>query len=150
MNIKINNNIKMAKKTFQFTPSHEKFCQHYSEYGNATQAFLFAWPKVTYNTAKAHGYELLQNVAIKERIEQLKEEFAVEYKQTKDGTIRDLIQTAEEAKAQGQFSAYAKLREMIIRMCGFYEPDKLEVKSEWTIGFNTPSKDEEEEEESEE
>lgn len=128
-------------------PAHEKFCQHYAEYGNATQSFLFAFPKVTYGTAKAEGSKLLAKVDIKEKIEQLKEEFAVEYNQTKDGTIRDLIQTAEEAKAKGQFSAYAKLREMIIKMCGFYEPEKVEVKAEWTIGFNIPKKEEEEESE---
>lgn len=124
----------MAKQ-FKFTPVHEKFCQHYSEFGNATVAYLYAFGSkadgdakgVTYNTAKSSGPELLQNTAIAERIEQLKEEFAAQYKQTKDGTTRDLIQAAEEAKAQGQFTAYAKLRDMIIKMCGFYEPDRSEI-----------------------
>lgn len=27
----------MSKKVFKMTPAHEKFCQHYAEYGNATQ-----------------------------------------------------------------------------------------------------------------
>ena len=131
----------MAKKVFQMTPAHEKFCQHYAEYSNATQAYLFAFSKVTYKSARELGSNLLTNVDIKERIEQLKEEFAVEYNQTKDGTIRDLIQTAEEAKAQGQFSAYAKLREMIIKMCGFYEAEKQEITHKGlTINYVKPDK----------
>lgn len=119
----------MAKKIFKMTPAHEKFCQHYSEYGNATQAYLFAWPNVKYGTAKTEGSEMLTKPDIAERIDQLKEEFAVQYKQTKEGTIRDLIQSAEEAKTAGQFSAYAKLREMIIKMCGLSEPSKIDVTS---------------------
>lgn len=120
----------MAKKVFKMTPAHEKFCQHYSEYGNATQAYLYAFPSVTYKSARELGSNLLTNIDIAERIDCLKEEFAVQYNQTKEGTIRDLIQSAEEAKAQGQFTAYAKLREMIIKMTGFYMAEKVDVTSQ--------------------
>lgn len=132
----------MAKQ-FKFTPVHEKFCQHYMEYGNPTVAFLYAKGSksdgdkngVTYNTAKTEGPKLLHNPAILERIEQLKEEFAVQFKQTKENTVRDLINAAEEAKAQGQFSAYAKLRDMVIRIHGLYSPDKFEHKVEYELGI---------------
>lgn len=137
----------MAKKVFKMTPAHDKFCQHYAEYGNATQAYLFAWPNVKYGSARELGSNLLTNIDIKEKIEQLKEEFAVQYKQTKDGTIRDLIQSAEEAKAIGQFTAYAKLREMIIKMCGYYEPEKIEhsgeVKTNVVINYIVPKETDE-------
>jgi hypothetical protein len=139
----------MAKKIFKMTPLHDKFCQHYAEYGNATQAYLFAFPNVKYGTAKTEGNELLTKPDIKEKIDQLKEEFAVEYRQTKEGTIRDLIQTAEEAKAQGQFSAYAKLRDMIIKMCGFYEPEKIEHSGAIDIKLSIPGVDDATEEEDE-
>jgi hypothetical protein len=120
---------KSTSRSFKFTPAHERYCQHYSEYGNSTQAFLYAWPNSTYNTAKTEGPKLLQNLAVSERVEHLKEEFAVQYSQTREGTTRDLINAAEEAKKAGQFSAYAKLRDMVIKMCGFYSPDKIEHSS---------------------
>lgn len=136
----------MAKQ-FKFTPVHEKFCQHYCEYGNATVAYLYAFGSkadgdkngVVYSTAKSHGPALLQNAAILERVEQLKEEFAAQFKQTKENTVRDLINAAEEAKALGQFQAYAKLREMVIKLHGLYEPDKIEHKIEYDL--NVPGLD---------
>lgn len=117
----------MAKKKFILTPLHLKFCQHYSEYQSATQAYLFAFKNVGYNTAKTEGCKLLKIDEIQEEIEKLQEEFRVQYKQTREGTIRDLIVSAEEAKAMGQFAAYAKLREMVIRMTGYFEADKVDV-----------------------
>lgn len=115
-------------------PAYEKFCQHYAEYANATQAYLFAFPNIKYSTAGTEGPKLLGNPAIKERIEQLQDEFKTQYKQTKEGTIRDLINAAEEAKKAFQFPAYAKLREMVIKMCGFYEPDRIEHSG--NVGIN--------------
>lgn len=148
----------MAKKQFKFTPVHEKFCTHYAEYGNATVAYLYAFGSkadgdkngVVYSTAKSSGPELLQNTAILERIEQLKEEFAVQFKQTKENTVRDLINAAEEAKALGKFADYAKLRDMVIRLIGLYEPDKHEHKVEFDVqipGLDniTPEEDESDE-----
>lgn len=112
----------------------EKFCQHYSQYENRTQAYLFARGDkridkngVTYDSAKELGHRMMQVPEVKERIAQIQEELAVQYNQTKDNNIRDLINSAEEAKAQGQFGAYAKLRDMVIRLCGLYPSDKQEI-----------------------
>jgi phage terminase small subunit len=138
------------KQNKTLSPAHDKFCQHYAEYSNGAMAYLFAFPNVTYGSARTLGSELLTKVDIKARIEQLIEEFNVQYKQDKRRTIRDLIVAAEEAKAMAQFPAYAKLREMIIKMEGFYEPDKIELSG--TINFELkvpgvePDKDEDESE----
>lgn len=118
------------KKTYKFTPADEAFCQHYAQYGNATQAYLSAYPKVVYTTAKAEGPKKTAIPCIAERIEAIKEEFAVSIQQTKERTVEALILSAEEAKAAGQFNAYAKMRDMIIKMCGFYEPNKIDVTSQ--------------------
>lgn len=128
----------MAKKVFKMTPAHNKFCEHYSEYGNATQAYLFAFPGVAYNTAKSEGYTLLQNLTIKEKIDQLQEEFNVQFRQDKKRTVRDLIVAAEEAKSQMQWAAYAKLRDMVIKLEGLYEPEKHEIKGELDVHLNMP------------
>ena len=118
-------------------PWHEVFCQQYAKHGNATQAYHFAKPDVKYNTAKTNGSQLLSKTNISERIEFLKDEFSTSVHQTKESTIRDLIGAAEEAKADGQFTAYFKARDMIIKMCGFYAPEKVEVESTtYSIGFD--------------
>lgn len=110
------------------TPAHHKFCEHYSEYSNATQAYLFAFPGVKYGTAKTEGSKLLTNPDISERIEQLKEEFECQFRQDKNRTIRDLIVASEEAKAIGEWATYAKLRDMVARISKFYET-KVDITS---------------------
>lgn len=124
---------KIDKLVVVLSRSEERFCNEYALTSNATQSYLKANPNVTYDTAKTLGSRLFTKVYISERIAQIKEADAVQWNQTKDGTIKDLINTAEEAKAAGQFSAYAKLREMVIKIVGFYEPEKIDVRSQQTI-----------------
>lgn len=127
----------IKKKVYKITPAHDKFCEYYAEHGNATMAYLHANPKVKYNTAKTNGTELLTITDIIDRVDQIKEVTALKYNQTKESTIRDLIASAEEAKEAGQFAAYSKMREMIIKMCGFYTPKKVDVTSNGeSIVFN--------------
>ena len=121
--------------------AYEKFCQHYSEHTNATQAYLFAFPEAKYSTANTEGPQFLLKPRISERILQLKEEFILKYGQTKDKTIKDLINAAEMALKESQYAAYAKLREMIIRMQGFYEPDKIEHSGSLNINLQIPGID---------
>ena len=114
----------------------EVFCIAYSKHGNATQAYHKAKPLTTYDTCRTSGSLTYAKLHIKERIQFLIDEFAANVHQSKESTINDLIRSAEEAKAAGQFSAYAKIRDMIIKMCGFYAPEKVEVESKtYTIGF---------------
>lgn len=64
-----------TKETLQneeLTPEQQLFCIYYSRTFNATQSYLKAY-ECDYYSAKAHGYELLQTVAIREEIERLKE-----------------------------------------------------------------------------
>tara|TARA_R110001599_G_scaffold59428_2_gene165088 strand:- start:813 stop:1190 length:378 start_codon:yes stop_codon:yes gene_type:complete len=113
------------------------FCQQYTIHGNATQAYHFARPEATYGSCRTASSKLLAKDNIKEEIDFLKDEFATSVHQTKESTIRDLIRAAEEAKADGQFTAYFKARDMIIKMCGFYAPEKVEVESTtYSIGFD--------------
>ena len=114
----------MAKKTFKMTPAHHKFCEHYVEYSNATQAYLFAFPNVTYGTAKTEGSEMLTKPDIKEKIEQLQEEFITQFRQDKLRMIRDLTVSAEEFKKMGDNANYMKAKAEISKLAGLYEPDK--------------------------
>lgn len=56
----------------ELTPEQQIFCIYYSRTFNATQSYLKAY-ECDYYSAKAHGYELLQTVAIRTEIERLKE-----------------------------------------------------------------------------
>lgn len=114
------------KKPLIMTAAHEKFCQHYSEYGNMRQAFLYAWPETKFSAAGQAASMLMKKSEISDRIQQIREEVQVEFNQTKEGTIKDLIRSAEEAKKAFQFAAYAKLREMVINLCGLYPVKKSE------------------------
>lgn len=54
------------------TPEQQMFCIYYSRIFNATQSYLNAYG-CDYYSAKAHGYGMLQNVAVRKEIERLKE-----------------------------------------------------------------------------
>ncbi len=54
------------------TPEQRLFCIYYSKSFNATQSYLKAYG-CEYDSAKAHGFELLQNVAVKAEVQRLQE-----------------------------------------------------------------------------
>lgn len=56
----------------ELTPEQQIFCIYYSRTFNATQSYLKAY-KCSYDAARAHGYELLQDVDVRTEIERLKE-----------------------------------------------------------------------------
>jgi hypothetical protein len=105
---------------------HIKFAQHYAENGNASQAYLFAYPGVTYGSARELGSNLLTNVDVQALIDQYKEELSIKFSVTKEKMMKELIEVAEEARVAGNLNAFSKMKEMIIKMCGFYAPEKIE------------------------
>lgn len=113
-------------KPDNLNPAQIAFCEHYSTYGNAAQAYIHAHPKVKYSTARTEGPRQLQNQDIKEYVDYLVELNSNEFQQTKDKFILDTFKAAEQAKEAGQFMAYGKIREQIIKMLGWNEPDKVE------------------------
>lgn len=114
---------------------HEKFCQVYCEIMNGTQAYLSVYPNAAYASASANACRLLKVEKIKVRILELQESLAAHSKQDKNRTIVELLKVSEEARAEGKYNEYARLRDMVVKMVGYYEPEKLEVKQTWNIGF---------------
>lgn len=137
----------MAKKVFKMTPAHERFCQAYADTGNATYSYGQAFSGSAYGTCRTEGSAMLTKPDIKERIEQLVEEYKVKYDYDKDKTVRELIIAAEEARAQMQWAPFAKLREMVIKMRGYYEAEKVEhsgeIKSNVVVNYIVPKKENE-------
>ena len=111
----------------------EKFSTHYSEFSNSTRAYLCANPKASYDTARTEGAKYFAEPCIKKLIQQKQDLFNEKYLHSKEKTISELLITAEEAKANGRYSDYAKLRDMVIKMNGFYEPEKLEIEGTQTV-----------------
>lgn len=111
-----------------------KFILHYVEYGNATQAYLQATPNpITYASAKQQGYMMLKDPEVIEAIEQKKEELSLQASISKEKMVRELTFTAEQAKNVGDFKAYANMKNMIIKMFGYYEPEKIQHSGEQNI-----------------
>lgn len=67
-----NDGTKETLENGDLTTEQQMFCIYYSRTFNATQSYINAF-HCSYDTAKARGYKLLQNIAIKEEINRLKE-----------------------------------------------------------------------------
>ena len=126
----------MAKIANIVKLKQEKFATHYAEFSNATRAYLYANPKAAYSTARVEGCKYLAHPNIAQLIESKQAEFNEKFMHSKEKTIQELIQTAEQAKKANQFGAYGKLREMVIKICGFYEPEKIEQTGTIIIKFD--------------
>lgn len=61
------------KQNGELTDKQWLFCMYYTKYWSPTKAYKKAYD-CDYSTAKAHGYKLLRNVAIKEEIDRMKRE----------------------------------------------------------------------------
>lgn len=120
----------MAKKQNKLKPlkpEHIKFAQHYVEYGSAAQSYLYAYPGVTYGTARTNGSKLLTNTDIAEYIEQLQEEFAVQYNITLEKIQRNLTIIEEESRKAFQFAAAVAANKEMARLAGIDPAKKIEV-----------------------
>lgn len=68
----IDDGTKETLENDELSPEHQLFCIYYIRTFNATQSYINAF-QCSYDTAKAQGYKLLQNIAIKAEINRLKE-----------------------------------------------------------------------------
>lgn len=104
---------------------HVIFVQNYLVDGNATQAYLKAYPNVTYETAVVNGSRLLTNAKVKEAIEAGKQELKEKMLITKEDLIKDLIDIKNAQKTDNAQAAI-KAIEVISKMLGLNEPEKIE------------------------
>ena len=109
---------------------HIQFIEHYMSNGmNATQAYLSTYPNVTEETANVNGCRLLSNANIKARIEELQAETSKSLQITKESLINDLI-TIKQLCLDNPRGVHNSIKaiEVIKKMLGFNEPDKVENK----------------------
>lgn len=123
----------MENKENGVTIRQDMFAKHYATYGVGVHAYLSAFEGVSYEVAKTEASKLLTNPHIKDLVQRYKADLAVKFDVTKEKMVRDLTETAELAKENKQFIAYAKMKDQIIKMFGFYAPDKIEQTTNQTI-----------------
>ena len=111
----------------RLSPAHFKFVNHYCEFGNATQAYLKAFPKVTYKSARELGSNLLTDADIQEYIAQRKEELESASLVTRESLIRDL-QEIKAAQKKINSGSSLKAIELMGKMLGYFE-NKLDITS---------------------
>lgn len=111
-------------------PKQEKFCQLYSQTGNATQAYKDSgFPAKTDGSARTGASTLLTKPNIKERLASIAAETAKQASVTRSemlGLFLDIATAQGIEETRDRISAGKEIN----RMCGFYEPDKVEVSGE--------------------
>ena len=80
----------------KLTPKQEKFCQVYIESGNASEAYRQAYntEKMKPESVNSKGYQLLQQVQITARLDELR----AEHKKRHEITVDTLVAELEEAR----------------------------------------------------
>jgi phage terminase small subunit len=105
---------------------HKAFCDEYLANGlNATQAYKSVY-KVTDKVAGASGPRLMENVRIKEYLQQQGEKTAERLQITKEGLLQDLIQIKEN-NIETRPATAMKAIEIINKMSGFDAPIKQDI-----------------------
>jgi len=109
---------------------HIQFIEHYMSNGmNGTQAYLSTYKTASDDTARANATKLLANAHIKARIEELQGETSKSLQITKESLINDLIRIKELCMTDPRaVHNSTKAIEVINKMLGFNEPDKVESK----------------------
>lgn len=102
----------MAKKDeFGLTPNRRAFADEYiNNKGNATQAYLFAYPHIkNENTAKSNGARLLTNANIANYIANRTKELLDNAKMGQDEIIKTLTSIARREIQESYFKSYDHL-----------------------------------------
>lgn len=110
----------------KLSAKHQSFCDEYLANGmNATQAYKSVY-KVNDKIAGASGVRLLENVKIKEYIQEQQEKTAERLQITKEGLLQDLMQIKEN-NIDTRPATAMKAIEIINKMSGFDAPIKQEL-----------------------
>ena len=117
----------MGTKKFKITPAHTKFVEHFCLHSNATQAYLYAYPKVTYKSASQLGSLLLVNLEIQELIAINKEKLAMKFNISKETLISDLLDIKNDQKKADTRSAIQAIK-TIGELLGFFQ-QKIDITS---------------------
>lgn len=117
----------------KLTPKQERFCQEYVIDCNATQAAVRAG--YSEKGANSKGAQLLANISISSRIRQLQMETAKKINITREWITNELIEIQSGSKTTYPPSSLKAL-EMLAKMYGLNEPEKIEISGELNQNIN--------------
>ncbi len=121
-------------------PKDEAFCQHYAQYGNASEAWRLATGYT--RDADSRSHSLMVKTGIKERISEIRQELAEEVAYTRQEALKDLVSIIKAAPAEA--SEDGALCEMRMGKSGPYYtfPDKLKALERLAkmLGWDEPEK----------
>ena len=103
------------------------FCEEYVRTGNGTQTYLMLYPDCTIRSANNLSTRWLRKVHIKEQIKILQEEKLKASKISKESIIDDCLRCREKCEKQGDWKNHAKYTEIINKMLGLNEAEKVEM-----------------------
>ncbi len=105
---------------------HKKFADEYLTNGfNATKAYLAVYKDVKQESAEALSSKLLSNIKVEEYIKASQLVLSKKYEITKESLIKDLADI-KEAQKENNATAAIKAIEVISKMLGLFEPDKIQ------------------------
>ena len=122
----------------KLTPKQELFIEIYLANGyNGTQAYLQAYPDSSYDAARSSAPDLLANPCIKNLIEKGREATIKKVQITKEELVQDLIDIKNSTKTDPkQKHNSIKAVEVISKMLGMNEPDRIENKHTHTFDIS--------------
>lgn len=120
---------------------HLSFIDEYFINGfNGTNAYLSVYKGVTSDTARANASKLLANANIKAEIDARNLAISQKMQVTREDLIKDLIDIKENCKTSFPPSSI-KAIEVIAKMLGLNEPEKIQHSGEINIGLSVPGLD---------
>ena len=139
---------KSTKKQGKVEKKHRLFAKMYvlNNY-NATRAYLSINEDAKTTTAGTEGCKLLKIPNVQQYIKEF-EELPVNLKITKEEIILSNIELREMSKKDGQYSSALKANELIAKMMGLNEAEKMQYSGElkFDFGFDLNDLDEEDDE----
>jgi len=103
------------------------FCIEYVRTGNGTQTYLSLYPEASIKSASTLSTRWLNKVYIKDQIKILQEEKLKMANISKQSIIDDCLRCREKCEKQGDWKNHAKYTEIINKMLGLNEAEKVEM-----------------------
>ena len=127
------------------TQKQENFCNAYIETGNATESYRRAYEasaKWKEKSINRKAFDMLQNVNILTRLDELRKPAIKAAQVTLSGHLNKLAELRDKSEALGQMAAAISAETAIGKACGFYT-DKHEItgKSGGPLMLDTPKFD---------
>jgi len=125
----------MEKKNRIKDETIKKFVTAYlSNSLNATQAYHFCHPNASLSTCRSGGHKLLNNERVVEELNRIRGEVS-NFNITKDDIIQSNLEIRKLAIKEKKYSDALKANELITKLMGFNEAEKIQQTGTITFDF---------------